>query len=74
MPRRKPPADSVTSPERPSPGPGRRPSTLHAPDGDSAITAFDLFVERGLHQLYDSVLAEPIPENLLRLIEDDRSK
>ena len=36
--------------------------------------AFDLWLQRGLHQLYDDVASEPIPEDLLRLIEDDRKK
>jgi len=34
--------------------------------------AFDLWLKRGLHQLFDSVASEPIPESLLRLIEEDR--
>jgi hypothetical protein len=34
--------------------------------------AFDLWLQRGLHQLFDEVAKEPIPEGLLRLIEDDR--
>jgi len=37
-------------------------------------TAFDLWLQRGLHQLFDSVADEPIPEELLRLIEEDRNK
>jgi hypothetical protein len=36
--------------------------------------AFDLWLQRGLHQLYDNVAAEPIPDALLRLIEDDRTR
>jgi hypothetical protein len=36
--------------------------------------AFDLWLQRGLHQLYDDVAAEPIPDALLRLIEDDRTR
>jgi hypothetical protein len=35
--------------------------------------AFDLWLQRGLHQLYDTVAKEPIPEDLLRLIEEDRT-
>lgn len=34
--------------------------------------AFDVWLRRGLHQLYDTVAREPIPEDLLRLIEEDR--
>ncbi len=36
--------------------------------------AFDLWLQRGLHQLYDDVAAEPIPPELMRLIEEDRSR
>ena len=35
---------------------------------------FDLWLKRGLHQIYDDVANEPIPEDLLRLIEEDRKK
>jgi len=37
-------------------------------------SAFDTWLERGLHQLYDDVAREPVPEELLRLIEEDRKK
>ncbi len=43
-----------------------------AEDGD-ADRAFDLWLRRGLHQLYDTVTKEPVPDALLRLIEDDRA-
>ncbi len=36
--------------------------------------AFDLWLKRGLHQIYDDVAKEPIPEDLLRLIEEDRGQ
>ena len=36
--------------------------------------AFDLWLQRGLHQLFDDVAHEPVPEELLRLIEEDRKK
>lgn len=36
--------------------------------------AFDLWLQRGLHQLYDSVAREPVPDDLLRLIEENRKK
>ena len=35
-------------------------------------TAFDLWLSRGLHQMFDDVAKEPIPDELLRLIEDDK--
>lgn len=40
-----------------------------SPDKDNP---FDLWLKRGLHQLFDDVANEPIPEELLRLIEEDR--
>ena len=35
---------------------------------------FDLWLKRGLHQIYDDVAKEPIPEELLKLNEEDRKK
>jgi len=34
--------------------------------------AFDLWLERGLHQLYDPVLQDPVSKELLNLIQDDK--
>ena len=36
--------------------------------------AFDLWLQRGLHKMFDDIAREPIPEDLLRLIEEDRKK
>lgn len=36
--------------------------------------AFDVWLQRGLHQMFDSVASEPIPEELLKLIDEDRRK
>ncbi len=36
--------------------------------------AFDVWLKRGLHQLFDDVVNEPVPEELLKLIEQDRDK
>jgi hypothetical protein len=36
--------------------------------------AFDTWLRRGLHQIFDEVAREPIPPELLRLIEQDRKK
>jgi hypothetical protein len=35
--------------------------------------AFDLWLHRGLHAMYGGAASEPIPDELLRLIEQDRS-
>jgi hypothetical protein len=45
-----------------------------APTQDGVGAAFDLWLQRSLHQLYDGVAAEPIPPDLLRLIETDRAR
>ena len=48
---------------RPQPGPrGRR----------GADSAFDLWLQRGLHKIFDDIANEPIPDELRKLIEDDR--
>lgn len=36
--------------------------------------AFEVWLNRGLHQLYDGVAQEPIPDELLKLIEENREK
>lgn len=38
------------------------------------VAAFDIWLQRGLHQLYDDIAKEPVPDELLKLIEDDRQK
>jgi len=48
------------------------PAKAGAEQEDGAVdNAFDLWLRRGLHQLYDTVAKEPIPDALLRMIEDD---
>lgn len=36
--------------------------------------AFDVWLQRGLHQLFDDVAKEPLPDELLKLIKEDREK
>ena len=51
------------------------PAKTGAEQEDGAVdNAFDLWLRRGLHQLYDTVAKEPIPEDLLRLIEEDKAR
>jgi len=35
---------------------------------------FDLWLRQSLHTAFDAVAAEPIPEDILRMIEDDRAE
>ncbi|MES2711142.1 MAG: hypothetical protein V4653_06135 [Pseudomonadota bacterium] len=52
------------------------PARDRVPGGTRRVpeAAFDLWLRRGLHQLYDDVANEAIPAELLRLIEQDRRK
>ena len=36
--------------------------------------AFEHWLQRGLHAMFDDVASEPIPDELLRLIQEDRDK
>lgn len=45
--------------------PARRPAA-------SPEAAFDVWLERGLHAMFDQVTQEPIPAELLELIEKHR--
>ena len=40
--------------------------------GSSPDVAFDLWLQRGLHQIYGDVAKEPIPAELMALIEASR--
>ncbi len=61
----------MTRPNNPSTSTSPR---LPGESGGVPDTAFDLWLQRSLHQLFDTVAKEPIPEDLLRLIEQDRRK
>ena len=54
----------------------RRPRPTSPPRKQSrpADAAFDLWLNRGLHKLYDEVAREPIPDELLKLIEESRDQ
>ena len=45
-----------------------------ATDPDKPGTAFDQWLDRGLHELFDSVAEEPLPESLLKLLEEDKKE
>ena len=53
------------------------PPPQRGPDDAGEATprdAFDLWLRRSLHRLYDGVAQEPVPPELLRLIEADRAR
>lgn len=64
------PADASTAGSAPT-ACGPRPTdfwTEKRPD------PFDLWLHRSLRETFDAIAAEPIPEDLLRLIEEDRAE
>lgn len=46
-------------------------STAAKKPGDNA---FDTWLKEGLHKIFDDVAREPIPQDLLKLIEEHRDK
>jgi hypothetical protein len=61
-----PKAKDSPQPSTPLPGKGRKARKTEA--------AFDLWLQKGLHEIYDQVAREPIPDELLKLIEEDRKR
>ena len=37
-------------------------------------SAFDRWLNRGLHELFDDVMKEPVPDELLKIVQDDKKK
>jgi hypothetical protein len=63
------PDDNDDAEAAPMPSKPARSKKATVPDA-----AFDVWLRRGLHQIFDDVAREPIPPELLRLIEQDRKK
>ena len=57
--------------EEPSRKPSRRAATEWLGEEEDA---FDLWLRQSLHEAFDAAVAEPIPEDILRLIEEDRAE
>lgn len=51
-----------------------KPPQMPRKQAKPATAAFDVWLQRGLHQLYDDIAREPVPDELLKLIEKDREK
>jgi len=52
---------------------GKPQDKVHDGDGRTVPNAaFEIWLQHGLHTMFDGVANEPIPEELLRLIEADR--
>ena len=63
-----------TPPSDPPPRKGPRASGKPEPKTGKGERAFDTWLKHGLHKLYDDVAGEPVPEALLKIIEEDRKK
>jgi hypothetical protein len=51
---------------------GQEPQPPQAQRTADAVRAFDLWLQRSLHRLYDQVAEEPVPPELRRLVEQER--
>ncbi len=52
----------------------KTPSPSKTKQSRTTDSAFDVWLNRGLHTLFDDVANEPIPDELLKLIEEDKKK
>jgi len=54
----------------------RKEKPARKPNKQSRTTdsAFDLWLNRGLHELFDDVMKEPVPPELLKIVQDDKKK
>lgn len=50
--------------------PGGKPKKQSRPTD----SAFDLWLNRGLHELFDDVIKEPVPPELLKIVQNDDEK
>ena len=51
-----------------------KPVPARPPKKPKADAGFYLWLQRGLHKLFGDVAEEPIPPELLKIIEEDRDK
>jgi len=61
-------------PKSPRNAPAKAKPSSNASTNGATQSAFDVWLNRGLHKLFDEVANEPIPPELLQLIENDRHK
>jgi hypothetical protein len=58
------------SPANDKPPTGRSPTDSRK--SRKGQSAFDLWLQRGLHKMFDDIANEPVPDELRKLIEEDR--
>ena len=52
----------------------KRPKRTAAGWLETEPDAFDLWLRQCLHEAFDAVTTEPVPEDILRMIEEDRAE
>ena len=58
---------NMTDPKEKS---GRRAQNQSRPTD----SAFDKWLNRGLHELFDDVMKEPVPPELMKIVQDNKEK
>jgi hypothetical protein len=53
---------------------GERPKPATNSQLGKEVNEFDIWLRRSLHTAFDAVAAEPIPEDILRMIEEDSAE
>jgi len=51
-----------------------KPARKPMKESRATDSAFDLWLNRGLHELFDDVMKEPVPPELLKIVQDDKKK
>ena len=51
-----------------------KPRKKPADQSRSTDAAFDTWLNRGLHQIFDDVMNEPIPPDLLKILQNEKKK
>lgn len=51
-----------------------KPAGMRSKQSRTTDAAFDVWLNRGLHELFDDVVKEPVPPEILKVIENDKKK
>jgi hypothetical protein len=69
------PADPASKPElKAGDGKAGRADTIRQRAKASAERPFDMWLQKQLHAMYDEIASEPLPNDLLNLIDHDAEK
>ncbi len=51
-----------------------RPGKKPAPQSRPTDVAFDKWLNRSLHEMFDGIVNEPVPDEILKIVLDDKQK